>query len=98
MAPVSRNVQNNDSAGNAGNNSSGSKSSRWFNTSILGKAVEALQEEELVQDDSIASAVAEEALEVNEEVTLDDRYLPLAFSSVRHLEEIVGLDIGQVCH
>lgn len=95
MAPVSRNVQNNDSA-NVSNSSS--KSSRWFNTSILGKAVEALQEEELAHEGTIDSADAEEALEVNEEVTLDDRYLPLAFSSVRHLEEIVGLDIGQVGH
>ena len=81
MAPVSRNIQQ-------------SNNNRWFNANILGRAVDALQEEELAQQED-NSANAEEALEVNEEVTLDDRYLPLAFSSVRHLEDIIGIDVDE---
>lgn len=82
MAPVSRNIQQ-------------SNNNRWFNANILGRAVDALQEEELVNTEDTSAATAEEALEVNEEVTLDDRYLPLAFSSVRHLEDIIGIDVDE---
>ena len=68
----------------------GSKT-RWFNTHILGKAVDALQEEQSMD----ISGEAEMAVEVDEDVTLDDRYLPLAFSSVRHLEDIKGIAIDE---
>jgi hypothetical protein len=66
---------------------------RWFNTNILGKAVDALQEDDLVEVDS--SLEAELAVEMNEEIALDDRHQPLAFSSVRHLEEITGLTVDE---
>ena len=38
---------------------------------------------------------AEVAVEMDEDVSLDDRHLPLAFSNVRHLEDITGITIDQ---
>lgn len=60
----------------------------WFNTNILGKAVDALNEEEYINDNS--STEAEVALEVDEDVNL-----PLAFRSVRHLEDIKGISVDE---
>lgn len=40
-------------------------------------------------------AEAEMAVEVDEEVTLDDRHLPLAFRCVRHLEDIKGITLDE---
>ena len=70
--------------------------SGWFNTNILGKPVDALYEDEfLLPGSGNVGAVAEMAVEVDEDVTLDDRHLPLAFRSVRHLEDIKGITLDE---
>ena len=69
--------------------------SGWFNTNILGKAVEALNEDEFLPVGVDVGAEAEMAVEVDEEVTLDDRHLPLAFRCVRHLEDIKGITLDE---
>ena len=69
--------------------------SGWFNTNILGKAVDALNEDEFLPVGVDVGAEAEMAVEVDEEVTLDDRHLPLAFRCVRHLEDIKGITLDE---
>ena len=70
--------------------------SQWFNTNILGKAVDALNENAFLPASNLdLSTEAEMAVEVDEGVTLDDRHLPLAFRSVRHLEDIKGITIDE---
>ena len=68
--------------------------SRWstvFNP--FGKPVDAFQEDDLLLVEN--SLEAEVAVEMDEGVSLDDRHLPVAFSSVRHLEEITGITIDE---
>ena len=71
--------------------------SGWFNTNILGKAVDALNENEFLHPagGDAGAEVAEVAVEVDEDVTLDDRHLPLAFRCVRHLEDIKGITLDE---
>ena len=67
---------------------------RWFNTNILGKPVDAFQEDDLLQ--AVENSMeAEVAVEMDEDVSLDDRHLTLAFSNVRHLEDITGITIDE---
>ena len=86
-------VSNMNSTGGSGPPSA--TKSGWFNTNILGKPVEALNEDEFLPGGEHAGAEAEMAVEVDEDVTLDDRYLPLAFRCARHLEEIKGITLDE---
>ena len=87
-------VSNMNSTGGSGPPST--TKSGWFNTNILGKPVDALYEDEfLLPGSGNVGAVAEMAVEVDEDVTLDDRHLPLAFRSVRHLEDIKGITLDE---
>ena len=87
--------RNTPSAAMAASSTPLSTKSQWFHTNILGKAVDALNEDEYLPATSEISGEAEMAVELDEEVTLDDRHLPLAFRSVRHLEDIKGITIDE---
>ena len=92
MAPGSRDNTNTPSNGtdpsksNANNiGGSGSKNvaspylpskARWFNTNILGQAVEAVQED-VAEEEELQ--MAEDAFEAQDEMEPDDYDLPLAF-------------------
>lgn len=60
---------------------------KWFPSNILGgHAVEAVNDNSMVDNDD--SNNTEEGVEVQEDLALDDRNLPLAFKSLRYVEPV----------